>query len=122
MHEQLIIKEVKVEVHKPIYEGFRVKLLFPSIGLFINGTRVYPPNPKHPDDWIVLTPTYGNSKKRIVEFNPHLELWEIVTAKCIEAVKEYTAGDQVSPKYQIDVVLEDIVDNPIDWSKINIPL
>lgn len=121
MHEQLIIREVKVEVHKEVYEGFRVKLLFPSIGLFIEGTRVYPPNQKHPGEWIVYTPTYGASRKPIVSFNPHLELWGIVKDKCIEAVKEYTAGDPIPPNYQQDEVTEVIPDGPVDWSKTNIP-
>lgn len=122
MHEQLIIKDVVVQVHKEVHEGFRVKLLIPSIGLFVNGIRVYPPNPKHPEEWTVLTPAFGNSKQRTVEFNPHLELWGIVREKCIEAVKEHTAGDPVPPNYQQDVVLKDIPDGPIDWSKVNIPL
>lgn len=121
MSDQLTIKEVSVEVHKEIYEGWRVKLLIPSIGLYINGMRVYPPNDKHPDKWIVLTPTYPNGKGRIVEFNPNLELWKLVQERSIEAVKEHTVGDPVPPAYHRttqDVVIDDIDDKPIDLSEI----
>lgn len=119
MHDQLTIKEVKVEVHKEIHEGWRVKLLIPSVGLYINGMRVYPPNEKHPNEWVVITPSYG--KGRIVEFNPHLELWGLVRDACIDAVKEHTAGDPVPPAYHRtsqDVVPDDIDDKPIDLSEI----
>ncbi len=124
MSEQLTIKEVKVDVHQEVYEGFRVKVLLPDIGMFINGVRVYPPNPKHPDKWVVYTPEYGERQKgkrpkRAVEFSSKLPLWHMVVEACIEAIKEYTAGDPTSDYHSVkDVVLDDIDDAPIDLSLI----
>lgn len=114
---QLTLKEVKAAVHKEIHEGYRVKLLLPDIGMFINGFRVYPPNDKHPDSWIVLTPTLPPTKVRVVEFNPSLPLWLWVQTVCIDVVKEHM-GYIDKPKHHKDVVLEDIEDKPIDFSGV----
>ena len=119
MDSQVIIKEVRAEVHKEIHEGFRVKLLMHDIGLFINGIRVYPPNEKHPDKWVVLTPSI--MKARIIELNPSLPLWGMIQKACIDAVSEYKQGNPTPSSYSNqskDVVPEDIDDGPIDFSSI----
>lgn len=119
MDNQLTIKEVKAQFHKEIHEGFRVKILIPDIGLYINGTRVYPPNAKHPDKWVVLTPSI--MKTRIIELNPNLPLWGMIQKACIDAVSEYKLSNSTpssSGTQGRDVVPEDIPDGPIDFSEI----
>lgn len=115
---------IEASVHKPIKEGYRVKVEMKEIGLFINGMIVYPPNEKH-EDWQVLTPAmkFGYKYIHTIEFNSKLPLWKELRSVCIEAVRLYIDN---TPNAALknncrDVVLEDIDDKPLDFSKIDIP-
>jgi hypothetical protein len=115
---------IEASVHKPIKEGYRVKVEMKEIGLFINGMIVYPPNEKH-EDWKVLTPAanYGHRWVHTIEFDGKLPLWKEICSACIEAVKLYinSSSNEVAQNDCRDVVLEDIDDKPLDFSKVDIP-
>jgi hypothetical protein len=69
--------------------AYRIKVLIPELGIFINGMMVYPPNPKFPQ-WGVTAPSRlaGRGQyKEVVEFNKKLPLWEEIYDKCIEVAQ-----------------------------------
>ncbi|AGL62075.1 hypothetical protein L336_0367 [Candidatus Saccharimonas aalborgensis] len=84
--------EVEAEVHKPVGAGYRVKVLIPDIGIYINGFMVFPPNGEQ--DWAVYPPLLGRAGRGkyryTVEFNMQFPLWEEIRQACIEAVKSAT--------------------------------
>lgn len=87
---------VEAAVHKPVGNGYRVKVSIIDLGIYINGMMVYPPNEEH-DNWSVLTPARpaGRGKyARIVEFNKKSPLWEHIYDACVDAVKLYSADSK----------------------------
>ena len=100
---------VIASVHKPLGTGFRVKAEIKSIGEYINGMVVYPPNNEH-NDWVVYTPTVA--KARIVEFNKKSELWAQVRDACIDASKLYILENGQGNQY--DDIVTDQVSNMDD--------
>lgn len=111
------LNTVTAEVHKKVGKGYRVKVLMPEIGIFINGMMVYPPSEEH-NYWSVYPPSHRAGRGKyayIVEFNKKFSLWEEIYDECVDAVK-------VDPQYKQeqvkDVVLEDIDNEPIDYSAI----
>lgn len=81
--------QVEVEVHKPINNGYRVKVKVPSLGIYLNGVRVFPPN--ETKSWAVYPAStwVGNRWARMTEFNTKLQLWQDIFSSSIEAVKKY---------------------------------
>lgn len=84
---------VEAKVHMPIGRGgYRVKVSFPEIGMFINGVLVFPPNEQH-DRWGVLTPRFSNGgrgrQSKAIEFDGKSELWFEIREACTRAVKLY---------------------------------
>jgi len=82
---------IEAKVHTIVPNGgYRVKVAFPDMGMYINGVLVYPPNGEH-DKWGVLTPRAGRGGRgkqpRIIEFNGKSELWQQFRETVIEAVK-----------------------------------
>jgi len=109
---------VVADVHKPIGNGYRVKVSVTDIGLYINGMVIYPPNDEH-NDWSVNTPSRpaGRGKyARIVEFNMKLPLWQEIHEACIETVKGYISDGLVS--HVQDVVVMDIPDGPLNLDDV----
>lgn len=84
--------DVSAEVHKPVGAGYRVKVLIPDIGIYINGFMVFPPNDEQ--DWAVYPPLLGRAGRGryryTVEFNMQFPLWEEICQACIDAVKSVT--------------------------------
>lgn len=83
---------IEAKVHMPIgHGGYRVKVWFPDMGMYINGVLVFPPNEKY-DHWGVMTPQFsgGRGKKsKAIEFDGKSELWHEFTEAAIRAVKLY---------------------------------
>lgn len=81
--------EVAAEVHKSVGAGYRVKVLVPDIGIYINGFMVFPPNDEN--DWAVYPPLLGRAGRGkyryTVEFNMQFPLWSEIHEACIQAVK-----------------------------------
>lgn len=81
--------DVSAEVHQTAGAGYRVKVLVPDIGIYINGFMVFPPNGEN--DWAVYPPLLGRAGRGkyryTVEFNKQLELWDEIYTACVEAVK-----------------------------------
>ncbi len=94
--------KIEAKVHRIIPNGgYRVKVWFPDMEMYINGVLVYPPSEEHAK-WGVLTPRAGKSGRgrqpRILEFNGKSELWHQFSEAAIKAVKEYQAsGFDISP-------------------------
>ena len=115
----------EAEVHMPLGEGYRVKLFEHTIGMFINGMVVFPPNSKS-KDWRVYTPSTRSGKGFIhpVEFNGKKPMWLEIKACCISTVEQYLDGSKTKEQesYYIapsgDTVLTEIDDKPIDLSEI----
>lgn len=105
---------IEAQVHKPIPQGYRVKVSLLDIGMYINGFVVMPPNEDH--DWSVYPPSEraGRGKwKYVVEFNKKLPLWEEIYDACVDAVKlekSYEKKDDVVTDFDEDapVNLDDI--------------
>ena len=118
------VYNVEALVHKPIGEGFRVKVEIKEIGLFINGMVVYPPNEKN-KGWQTLTPAIKKGFRWVhaIEFNSKLPLWKAISEACIEAVRLYidsSSNETIHSNYH-EVILEDIDDKPLDFSTVDIP-
>ena len=115
--------DVEAAVHKQINNGYRVKVSVLSLGMYINGAMVYPPNPEHPA-WAVFMPAQRAGRGKyvyIIEFNKKLDLWNEVYDACIKAVElDISLQDTTSQSQHThqDVVLEDIDDKPIDLADI----
>lgn len=87
--------KIEAKVHTIVPKGgYRVKVWFPEMEMYINGVLVYPPSEEH-DKWGVLTPKAGRSGRgkqpRIIEFNGKSELWHQFSEAAIKAVKDYQA-------------------------------
>jgi hypothetical protein len=106
---------VTADVHKPIGNGYRVKVSLLDLGVYINGMVVYPPNDDH-NDWSVMTPALRSGRGKwahVIEFNKSTALWEDVYTACVQATKQHIS--------ELDVAPLDIPDGPIDFSGIDIP-
>ena len=104
--------------------GFRVKVLVPDHGFYINGMMVYPPNADHPE-WGVMPPGMPRQPgKFVVEFNKKHTLWFQVEMRCLEVAKEYESEmarlepPSKTQPFKKDVVIEDIPDEPITLDDI----
>jgi hypothetical protein len=106
--------------------AYRVKVLVPDHGFWINGMMVYPPNVDHPE-WGVNPPGIPKQPgKFVVEFNKENgTLWKEVEKKCLEVAQlhhSYTddSANVDSPKtpFKKDVVITDIPDGPITLDDI----
>lgn len=120
------VNSVTAEVHKRLkHGGYRVKVLLPELGMYINGMVIFPPNDEKPE-WYVQPPSQlaGRGKwAHIVEFNKKLPLWGEVYDACIEAAKadpQYIEELSETERAE-DVVLTDIPDGLVDFSGIDIP-
>ena len=116
--------DIEAAVHTPLAKGYRVKASIKSIGMYINGIVVFPPDAKS-NKWEFRSPANKNGLKwsSIVEFDTKFPIWKEITEECFRAVREYIASNQGIPMPQHyshtqDVVLEDIDDGPIDLSSI----
>jgi hypothetical protein len=104
---------VSVEVHKAIAKGYRVKILLPELGMYINGFMVFRPHDQF-KEWSAVPPSQLAGRgvwRHIVEFDKKQLLWQEILDACIDAAK---AEEQIIK----DVVLEDISDEPIDLKDI----
>lgn len=93
---------IDVQVHKPVNDGFRVKVSIIDLGMYLNGVLVFPPNEQHAD-WVVYPPVMnigGYRKMYPAEFNKKERLWLEITQACIEAV-------QVDQSYDISPSADD---------------
>lgn len=115
----------EAEVHMPLNEGYRVKLSEHTIGMFINGMVVFPPNSKS-KEWKVYTPSTRSGRGFIhpIEFNGKKAMWLEIKESCIDAVKQHLGDDAIKEQVDSyiapsgDTVLLDIDDRPIDLSEI----
>jgi hypothetical protein len=97
---------IEAQVHKPIPQGYRVKVSLLDLGMYISGFVVMPPNDDH--DWTVYPPAEraGRGKwKYNPEFNKHLPLWEEIYEACVDAVKLEISNEKK------DVVIDDFDEN-----------
>lgn len=86
---------IEIQVHKKLDNGaYRVKvdILNDDVLMYINGTRVFPPNAEH-QNWSVLTPGFGQGKT--IEFDGKSPLWKEYKQACIEAVQEYMRHEKL---------------------------
>lgn len=67
---------IKSEVHMPLRKGYRVKASIESLGIYINGIVVFPPDEKS-DKWEFRSPAqnFGGGWKSLVEFSTKKPLW-----------------------------------------------
>lgn len=100
---------VEVRVHQPVNEGFRVKVSVLSLGMYLNGVLVFPPNDKH-EDWIVYPPSINTRFKRIypAEFNKKMDLWLEIHQACVDAVMLYQADEEAVTDIDIDQTPEEL--------------
>lgn len=93
---------IEVQVHKPINDGYRVKVLLHDIGLFFNGFMVFPPNEQH-EKWLVYPPVQLKGFKRIyhVEFNKKMPLWLEIVEACIASVQLERLDKATEPDYDL---------------------
>ena len=105
---------IEAQVHKPIPQGYRVKVSVLDLGMYINGMVVMPPNEGH--EWTVYPPSQRAGRGKysyIVEFNKKLPLWEEIYDACVDAVKLEMSYDKK------DVVITDFDENePINLDAI----
>jgi hypothetical protein len=88
---------IEVGVHKKLDGGaYRVKveILNEDILMYINGTRVFPPNEEHPE-WSVQTPGIPKSKDKAVSFDGKSPLWKEYKQACIDTVQEYIRTEKL---------------------------
>lgn len=118
---------VEAEVHKPLAKGYRVKASIKSLGMYINGIVVFPPDAKS-NKWEFRSPAQKNGIRwsSIIEFDTSFPIWKEITEECFRAVREYTGYNSNTPPAQnsnrtLDVVPEDIDEEPIDWNSVDIP-
>lgn len=105
---------VEAQVHKPIPQGYRVKVSLLDFGIYINGFVIMPPKDDH--DWAVYPPSQRAGRgeyKPIVEFDKHQTLWQEIYDACVDAVKlemSYDKKDVVVTDFDLDkpITLEDI--------------
>ncbi|NDA64792.1 MAG: hypothetical protein EBX50_22615, partial [Chitinophagia bacterium] len=74
---------IEAQVHKKLESGgYRVKVsvLDDDIRMYVNGTRVFPPNGEK--DWSVQTPGIPNSKDKAVSFDGKSSLWAEYKKAC----------------------------------------
>jgi hypothetical protein len=105
--------EVAGEVKTKYGKAYRVKVLVPEHGFYINGMMVYPPNIDHPE-WGVMPPGMPRQPgKFVVEFdkNQNNSLWLQVEEKCLEVA-------QIEHSTTKDEVITDIPDEPITLKDI----
>jgi len=88
---------IEVKVHKPVNDGFRVKVSIINLGFYLNGVLVFPPNDKH-EDWVVYPPSIKTAFKSIypAEFDKKKDLWLEIQEACVDALKLYQS-DQGLP-------------------------
>ncbi|KKW03624.1 MAG: hypothetical protein UY35_C0005G0072 [Candidatus Saccharibacteria bacterium GW2011_GWC2_48_9] len=98
---------IEVQIHKPVNDGFRVKVSVLDLGMFLNGVLVFPPNDQH-EEWITYPPVIKIGYKKIypAEFNKKETLWSEIHQACTEAVK-------LEQSYDTPTELDD----PEDWSQ-----
>jgi hypothetical protein len=114
--------EVAMEVKSKYGIAYRVKVLIPDHGFYINGMMVYPPNVDH-EEWGVTPPGMPKQPgKFVVEFNKKHPFWDQVEVKCIEVAKLVHSDsiEVAKPQHFVkkDVVVEDIPDGPITLDDI----
>lgn len=112
---------IEAAVHVPLAKGYRVKASIKSLGMYINGIVVFPPDAKS-DKWEFRSPAQktGFQWSSLIEFDTKLPMWKEITEECFRAVREYIESnpeDYTRPTTR-DVVLEDIDDGPIDLSSV----
>jgi len=106
---------VHAEVHKEIGKGYRMKVLLPEMGMYINGFMAFRPHDQY-EEWSLVAPSQPAGRgvyKAVIEFNKKEALWQEIFEACLDAAKEAELAHK--PK---DVVIEDILDKPIDLSEI----
>lgn len=94
-----------------------VKITFIGIGIFINSFSVLPS--KFTDtnkQWWVQPPKHRQVGRwaGTVDFDKSYGLWPIIEEKAIEAVEQYKKDYAPMTNKSLDVVLEDISDEPIN--------
>jgi hypothetical protein len=117
---------VKATVHMPLRKGYRVKATIESLGVYINGIVVFPPDEKS-DKWEFRSPAqnFGSGWKSVIEFSTKKPLWKEIKEECFRAVREYINSNHHTNTLQqsnsSDTVLNDIDDKPINWNEVDIP-
>ncbi len=84
---------INAEVHKPLTNGYRLKVTVESLGFYMNGFRVLPGRGQH--KWWVIPPQVkiGNAYFEPIEFDKSFDLWVDIQNACIEAVENYTSDN-----------------------------
>jgi len=106
---------VHAEIHKEINKGYRIKVLLPDLGLYINGFMAFRPHDQY-TEWSLVAPSQPAGRgiyKAVTEFDKNKPLWQEIFEACLNAAQAEELAHR--PK---DVVLEDISDEPIDLSTI----
>lgn len=115
---------IEADVHMQLTKGYRVKAHISSIGVYINGIVVFPPDAKS-DKWEFRSPAQKSGMKwsSTIEFDKSFPIWKEITEECFRAVKAYAEHHSgIHPGKHSgntqDVVLDDIYDSPIDWDSV----
>lgn len=101
----ITIHTIEAAVHKKISEnGYRVKVSFPDIEMYINGMVVFSPNEAH-KNWAIMTPKSLSGKGfRPIEFGKKTQLWADIEDACKAAVRDFNdVGENESQ--EIDSVM-----------------
>lgn len=93
--EILELLGLEVIVRSPIKDGFRLKVSFKELGMYIDGFTARPSN-REKSDWWVQSPAKKIGKKyvNIPEFDKHTVLWMLIEELCIKAILIYQAGSE----------------------------
>jgi hypothetical protein len=102
--------DVRVEVHKQLANGFRLKVSIPSIGMYVNGFRALPP--RGDKDWWIIPPQQriGSRWITMIEFDTHNDLWTEIHQVCIKAVQDFSGQSFEMTKEQHDKFMSDEID------------
>lgn len=111
------------DIEASVYHGnfekdmYFVKITFVGIGVYINSFSVMPTKFVDSDArWWVQPPKHRQARgwTPTVDFDKSYGLWSIIEEKAIKAVEQYKKDFVPITKESLDVVLEDISDEPIN--------
>jgi len=82
---------ISVDVVGSLGNGYRLKVLIPEIGIYINGFTARPSS-KDEGTWWIQPPSIKTARGNwinVVEFDKNLELWQMIEFTAIESVDKH---------------------------------
>lgn len=87
--------DIEVTIRGEIENGYRLKVSFLNIGMFIDGFRALRvPEEKNPSGWWIQQPSYrvGRNYKKSPEFNMKHPFWLAIEKACVDAASHEAAS------------------------------